>query len=135
MKEHNHKHDNHFETSSYSMENMEASPHEEEENGVWEATKEGVAKAWSATKEGASKAWEKTKDVTEDITGFGHNDEDEEAYFEDENIVDNHGYSLHHSQGFSENDEDFASFSETDGNIPHTHKQNHLHGSSSHARR
>ncbi|MBQ8481727.1 MAG: hypothetical protein IJ532_04270 [Alphaproteobacteria bacterium] len=135
MKEHNNQNNKHSETSSYSMENMENSSAHEENSGVWEATKEGVAKAWSATKEGASKAWDKTKDVTEDITGFGHHDRDEEAYFEDESIIDNHGYSLHHSQGFSENDEDFAAFSETDGNIPHTHKSNHLHSSSSHIRR
>lgn len=136
MKEHSRKHDHHFETNSYSMENMEASPHEEEnDSGVWEATKEGIAKAWSATKEGASKAWEKTKDVTEDITGFGHDDEDEEAYFENETIVDNQGYSLHHSQGFAEDDENFASFSETDGNMPGTHKPKHLHSSSSHTER
>lgn len=132
MKENNHKCGKHCETHSYSMENMET---EEENSGVWEATKEGVAKAWSATKEGASKAWEKTKDVTEDITGFGHKAEDEESYFEDESIVDDKGYSLHHSHGFSEDGGEFASFSETDGNIIHQTQHPSKNSSSQHARR
>lgn len=128
MKENNHKCGKHCETHSYSMENMET---EEENSGVWEATKEGVAKAWSATKEGASKAWEKTKDVTEDITGFGHKAEDEESYFEDESIIDEHGYHLHSSQEFAEDNNEFASFSETDGNITphHLHERSSQHSS------
>ena len=132
MKENNHKCSRQCETHSYSMENMEA---DEENSGVWEATKEGVAKAWGATKEGASKAWEKTKDVTEDITGFGHKAEDEESYFEDESIVDDKGYSLHHSHGFSEDDGEFASFSETDGNIIHQTQHPSKNSSSQHTRR
>ncbi len=120
MKENNHKCGKHCETHSYSMENMEA---DEENSGVWEATKESVAKAWGATKEGASKAWKKTKDVTEDITGFGHKAEDEESYFEDESIIDDKGYS------------EFASFSETDGNIVHPAPHPSKNSSSQHARR
>lgn len=133
MKENNHKCSRHCETHSYSMENMET---EEENSGVWEATKESVAKAWSATKEGASKAWEKTKDVTEDITGFGNNKEDDEdAYFENESIIGDKGYSLHHSHGFSEDNGEFASFSETDGNIVHPAPHSSKNSSSQHARR
>ena len=111
---------------SYSMENHES----EEETGVWEATKENMAKVWGATKEGAAKAWDKTKEVTEDITGFGHDDDDDKgAYFEEESIIDNHGNRLHHSQGFAEDKNHYADFSETDGNIPHN-PAHRLHESS-----
>lgn len=114
----------HHETNSYSMENMEKPEISEEESGVWEITKEGVAKAWSATKEGAVKAWDKTKEVTEDLTGLGHDHDDETAFFEEENITDEYGHHIHHARGLTEDDGQFASFSETDEGIPH-----HLHNS------
>lgn len=112
---------------SYSMENHES----EAETGVWEATKENMAKVWGATKEGAAKAWGKTKEVTEDITGFGHDDDDKNAYFEEESIIDKHGHQLHHSQGMTEDENHIAAFSESESEIsPHcgTH---HLHKNSS----
>lgn len=115
----------HCKSSSYSMENMEKPEVIEEESGVWDKTKESVAKAWSATKDGAVKAWDKTKEVTEDITGFGHAEDDETAYFEEENTTDEHGHHIHRTQGYAEDDGHFASFSETDENIPH-----HLHNGS-----
>ena len=117
MKEHNKT--THCKSGAYSMENMENPEVIDEESGVWDKTKEGVAKAWSATKEGAAKAWDKTKEVTEDITGFGHHDDDEGAYFEEESIIDNHGRHLHHTQGFTKSENHYADFSETDGDIPH----------------
>ena len=46
----------HSKSSNYSMGNMENSEISEEEIGVWDKTKESVAKAWGAAKEGASKA-------------------------------------------------------------------------------
>jgi hypothetical protein len=116
----------HCKSSNYSMENMEKPEISEEEIGVWDRTKEGVAKAWSATKDGAVKAWDKTKEVTEDITGFGH-DDNETAYFEDEDLSDKYGHHYHHSQGVAEDKDHFASFSETDGEMP----SHHLHKNSS----
>jgi len=118
-------------SSNYSMENMEKPEISEEDGGVWDKTKEGVAKAWSVTKDGAVKVWDKTKEVTEDITGIGKSDKDETAYFEEDNFTDEHGHNIHHLHGFSENDEDFASFSETDGEIIKPDGMNHLHSSSS----
>ncbi|MBR1600997.1 MAG: hypothetical protein IJ677_05395 [Alphaproteobacteria bacterium] len=132
MTENNKKCDQHCKSHSYDVEDMNHSDVNEESSGMWEATKEGVAKAWSATKEGASKAWDKTKEVTEDITGFGNNKEyDDEAYFEDESIIDEHGYHLHSSQEFAEDNNEFASFSETDGNITphHLHERSSQHSS------
>lgn len=130
MKEHSKT--KHHETNSYSMENMEKPSMSEEESGIWESTKESVAKAWSATKEGAEKAWNKTKEVTEDITGFGHDDTDDEtAYFEDEELSDKYGHHYHHSQGMAEDENHIAAFSESENEIsPHcgTH---HLHKNSS----
>ena len=120
------------ETNAYSMENMEKPEINEEESGIWESTKEGVAKAWSATKEGAVKAWDKTKEVTEDITGFGHDDDDNEtAYFEDEELSDKYGHRYHHSQGATEDEEHWATFSESDGEMPPHCGTHHLHKNSS----
>lgn len=129
MKEHNKT--TQCESSNYSMENMEKPEISEEEIGVWDKTKEDVAKAWSATKDGVVKAWDKTKQMTEDITGLGKNNENEEAYFEEEDTTDGHGHNIHHLHGFAENDEDFASFSETDGEIVKQNSMHHLHSSSS----
>ena len=132
----------HCKSSGYSMENMEKPEISEEETGIWESTKEGVAKAWHATKSNAAKAWDKTKEVTEEITGFGHDDEDKEtAYFEDENLSDKYGHRYHHSQGIAEDDEHWATFSETDGEIPphcgahRLRKNSSSEHSSSHAQR
>ena len=120
----------HCKSSNYSMENMENSEISEEEIGVWDKTKEGVAKAWSATKEGAARAWDKTKEVTEDITGFGHDDDDKKgAYFEEESFMDENNHHIHHSHGFAEDDDHFASFSETDGEMSH-HPAHHISKSS-----
>lgn len=108
-----------------------------EETSVWESTKEGVAKAWSATKDGAAKAWSKTKEVTEDITGFGSDDnEDETAYFEEENITVGHDNHLH-GHHYSELDDDIVTFSESNGERPvsmhHIHKNSSGKHPSSHA--
>ena len=100
-----------------------------EETSMWESTKEGVAKAWSATKDGAVKAWNKTKEVTENITGFGSDDnEDETAYFEEENIIGSHKNHLH-GHRYSELDDDIVTFSESDGEQPVS--MHHMHKNSS----
>lgn len=136
MKENN---KTHCKSSSYGMENMESPEITEETGGVWDKTKEGVAKAWSVTKEGAVKAWDKTKEVTEDITGFGNRDKDGNAYFEEENFTDENGDYIHHSHGYTENSKDFASFNETDesevlhDNLHHTHTSSSAHRPSSHS--
>ena len=104
-----------------------------EETSMWESTKEGVAKAWSATKDGAIKAWNKTKEVTEDITGFGSdNNEDATAYFEEENITGKHYNSLY-NHSYSELDDDIVAFSESNEEQPVSMHHMHKNSSSKHS--